>query len=258
MSDKKNLEERDLLINEPNIFDDKAESYYELSSHRPKIKDLSDNERPMEKLQFLGREALTDVELLAILIGTGTREASALELAYQVLIHFGNHEQLMEAGVEELMEIKGIGLSKASRIIAGLEIGKRIRSRASIRKYQVTQPEDIYDLYEERLRYENVEHFLVILLDTKNQIIGEVVASKGDLNKTIVNPREVFKIAIKRSCNSIMLVHNHPSGDPTPSKGDIVLTKRLVEAGDILGIQVLDHIIIGYGKYYSMKREHII
>lgn len=256
--DDLSIEERDLLVNEPSIYDKNHKGYFTISNHRPMIKDLAENERPMEKLCFRGSEALSDVELLAILIGSGTRKTSALDLAYQVLSKFGNHENMMEVTVEELQTIKGIGTSKASKIVAGLELGKRIRGRKSIRTYRIGSPEEVYDLYEERFRYENVEHFFVILLDTKNQIIGEVTVSIGDLNKTIVNPREVFKIAIKRSSNSIMLVHNHPSGDPRPSKDDIAITKRLIECGDLLGIKVLDHIIIGYNEFYSMKRENII
>ncbi len=247
-----------IFINEPNIYDENHTSYFEITNKRPKIKDLDDNEKPMEKLQFRGAQALTDVELLAILIGSGTKEASALEVAYQVIQKIGNYELLMEASVEELMEVKGIGLTKASRIISGLELGKRINTRDSIRKYQICSPDDICKLYEARFRYENVEHFFVVLLDTKNFIVGEVEVSLGDLNKTIVNPREVFKVAIKRSSNAIMLIHNHPSGDPSPSKGDIIVTDRLIEAGKILGIPVMDHIILGYKKYYSFKRENLI
>lgn len=251
------IEDFKLIVNEPNVFDENK-PYFNTTNKRIKIKDLDDNEKPMEKMRFKGVDSLSDVELLAILIGSGTREVSALELAHQVLINIGNYEMLMEATVEELMETKGIGQTKACRIIAGLELGKRIRNRDSIRKYKVTSPEDIYDLYEERFRYENVEYFFVVLLDTKNQIIGEVVASKGDLNKTIVNPREIFKIAIKRSCNSLMLVHNHPSGDSRPSKGDIQITRRLIECGEILGINILDHVIIGYNEFFSMRRENLI
>lgn len=247
----------EIVVNEPNIFDG-GKAYFTSTDYRPKIKDLNENEKPMEKLCFKGQEALSDVELLAILIGSGIKGASALELAYRVLLKFGNNEMLMDASVEELTAIKGIGQSKACRIIAGLEMGKRIRNRDSIRKFLISCPEDVYKLYEERFRYENVEYFFAILLDTKNHIIGEAVVSKGDLNKTIVNPREVFKVAIRRSSNSIMLVHNHPSGDPKPSRGDIQITKRLMEGGEILGIKILDHIIIGYNEFFSMKRENII
>lgn len=258
MPEEKSKSKVKITVNEPNIYDNTAESYFEITNKRPKIKDLDNNERPMEKLHFRGPEALTDVELLAILIGSGTKEASALEVAYQLIQRIGNYELLMEASVEELTQVKGIGLTKACRIISGLELGQRIKTRDSIRKYQVCCPDDIYNLYETRFRYENVEHFFVVLLDTKNFIVGEVEVSMGDLNKTIVNPREVFKVAIRRSSNSIMLVHNHPSGDCKPSDGDLAVTKRLVDAGELLGISVLDHIILGYKEYFSFKRENLI
>ena len=253
------IDEENVQLNEPSIYEkEMVEGFTKTGNLGSKIKDLADNEKPIEKLCFYGPQALSDVELLAILIGSGTQSTSAIGLAYQVLSKFSNHEALMDISPEELMSIKGIGLTKASRISAGLELGKRINSRKSIRKYKITSPEEVFDLYNERFRYENKEHFFVILLDTKNQIIGEITASTGDLNKTIVSPREVFKLAVKRSANSLMLVHNHPSGDPSPSQGDIRVTERLVECGEILGIGVLDHVIIGYDTFISMKRENII
>lgn len=223
-----------------------------------RIKDLNEFDRPREKLMLEGRESLSDTELFAILIGSGTKSCSAIELANKVLVHIGNHEAIMDASLEEFMEIKGIGISKASRLVAGLELGKRLSRRKSIRNIKIGSPESVADIFMERYKYEEREHFSLLLLDTKNQIIGEVRISTGDLNRSIVNPREVFKIAVKRSANSIILIHNHPSGDTRPSKEDIAVTQRLIEGAKILGINILDHIIIGYNEYFSMKESNII
>ncbi|MDO5718501.1 MAG: DNA repair protein RadC [Tissierellia bacterium] len=262
MTDKDlDIAEDKIEFYEPNKIkqDDKSDEYFSLKKlENIRIKDLNEFDRPMEKLKFEGCEYLSDAELFAILLGTGTRDCSALDLANRLLVHIGNHEALMDTTVEELMQIKGIGLAKASRIVAGLELGKRLSRRKSIRNIKINSPSSIADIFMERYKYEEKEHFSILLLDTKNQIIGEVRVSTGDLNKSIVNPREVFKIAIKKSANSIILVHNHPSGDARASNEDINVTRRLIEAGEIIGIKILDHLIIGYNEYFSMKEENII
>lgn len=238
---------------------EQRKGYFSLAEESAaRIKDMQASDRPMEKLQLLGPKELSDNELFAILLGTGTRGMSALALANQVLIAVGNHENLMTMTIEELTAIKGIGLSKACRIIAGLELGSRLQTRESIRKVDIHSPRSIADLFIARFQYEDKEHFIALLLDTKNRIIGEVRVSTGDLNRSIVSPREVFKLAIKRSANAMILVHNHPSGDPEPSREDIQVTKRLLEGAKILGIRILDHLIIGYNQYYSMREHDII
>lgn len=248
-------------IIEPNeINSKKEESYFTKVDSPAMIKDLSDLDKPMEKLSYHGSQALSDSELLAILLGSGYKGVSALELANRVLSHVGNHEILMNISIEELMAIKGIGLAKASRIVAALELGLRMMKKASLRTIKISSPAEVAKIFCHRYRFEEKEHFSILMLDSKNQVIGEAKISTGDLNRSIVNPREVFKEAIRRSANGIILVHNHPSGDTRPSKEDINVTKRLIEGGQILGILVLDHIIVGGGEdeYFSMKEESII
>ncbi|SKC64456.1 RadC family protein [Maledivibacter halophilus] len=223
------------------------------------IKKMPENERPREKLIRYGPQTLSNIELLAILIRTGSREQSALELANVLLSH---HEKgiryLANCTVEELSEIKGIGTSKACQILAAVELGNRL-SRSSLEiKRTIKSPKDVTDMFINDMRFLEKEHFKVIFLNTKNEIITFETISIGSLNASIVHPREVFKRAIKKSSASIILLHNHPSGNPQPSKEDINITKRLIEAGQIIGIEVLDHIIIGDGNYFSLKEESLI
>lgn len=223
------------------------------------IKDLPLNERPREKLNKYGVNSLSNAELIAIIIRTGQREDTAIDLANRILsIDSRGIGFLSYATIEELKSIKGIGDCKAAQILAAIELGKRISSRRGDDKLKVDSPLVIVELLMEEMRYLKKEHFRIAILDTKNQIISIENISIGNLNASIVHPREVFNIAIKRSANSIILIHNHPSGDPTPSTEDINITHRLIEAGDIIGIKVLDHIIIGDNKHISFKQRNII
>lgn len=224
-----------------------------------RMTDLPETERPREKLLTYGVKYLSNSELIAIIIRTGNKSESALDIGNKIVsMNNGNLDYLMNIKVEELMEIKGIGLSKACQIIAGLELGKRIASAPKEDEIKVNRPEIIADLFMERMKYEKKEIFEILLLDTKNKIISIEQVSIGNLNSSIVHPREVFNPAIRRSAFSIILVHNHPSGDPSPSREDINITHRLMEAGDMLGIKVLDHIIIGYDNYYSLKQKNMM
>ena len=165
---------------------------------------------------------------------------------------------LRDTTLQELMETKGIVKCKAAQILAAIEIGKRINYLDALSKIKINEPSTIANLYMDEMRYLQKEHFRVVLLDTKNQIIVTEEISIGTLNASIVHPRDVFRAAIKRNANSIILIHNHPSGDPTPSNEDINITIRLLEAGNLIGIKVLDHIIIGDNKYISFKEKNII
>ena len=215
-------------------------------------------ERPMEKMILYGEKSLSNAELLAILLRTGTKKRNAIELAnYIINKDLQGIRHLQDVTIEELCEIDGIGKSKASQIKAALELGIRISS-AKPNKYKVKNPWDIYKYYMESLRYEQKEIFKVVLLNTKNEIISDVDVSVGTLNSSLVHPREVFKEAIKRSSNKIILMHNHPSGSVEPSKEDKNITNRLIKCGEIIGIEVIDHIIIGDGLYYSFKENMII
>jgi DNA repair protein RadC len=202
-----------------------------------------------------GGESLSNAELLAILLRTGSSGQSVMRLSEEVLSRFGGLRSLMEADLQEMIDIPGMGPAKAVQIQAAVELGKRI-ARLSRESYTIIRsPQDVADLFMDRLRFEKKEHFLVVHLDTKNQVIAEEVASIGSLDSSIVHPREIFKSALKKSSASIICVHNHPSGDPTPSREDILVTKRLAEVGQLMGIELLDHIIIGEQRFVSLKEQ---
>lgn len=223
------------------------------------IKELPQEERPREKMLTKGVQALSNAELVAILLRTGTKDDSVLRVAERLL---KKYEQLGIAGLgsigpHELRKIKGIGPVKAVTVVAAIELGKRLNGLA-IAKPIIRAPKDVADLFMARLRYEPREHFLLVLLSTKNHVLATPTISIGSLNASIVHPREVFHEAINHSAAAVILVHNHPSGDPTPSSEDIALTRKLVDVGEILEIHVLDHLIIGDNKYVSLKEQGII
>lgn len=223
------------------------------------IKELPISERPREKLYNNGAETLSNAELLAIIIRTGHGEDTALDVANRILSQDDTGiAYLSDISFEELINIKGIGICKAAQILAVMEIGKRINRRGSQDKVKVTSPDILVNILMDEMRFLFKEHFKIALLDTKNQILGIENISVGTLNASIVHPRDVFKVAIKRNCNSIILIHNHPSGDVEPSNEDINITRRLMDAGNLLGISILDHIIIGDNKYLSFKQKNII
>lgn len=222
------------------------------------IKDLPVDERPREKLYRYGAKSLSNSELLAIIIRTGSRNTSALEASRNLLsLDKMGLAFISQCSIEQLSKVEGIGKCKASQILASIELGRRI-SLSNNYAIKINSPLDVSNVLMEELKYLEKEYFKIIMLNTKNVIISIEDISVGSLNSSIVHPREVFKEAIKRSSASIILVHNHPSGDPTPSKEDINITKRLIECGEILGIKVLDHIIFGYNKYTSLKEKDLI
>ena len=223
------------------------------------IKDMPISERPREKMMSSGAGSLSNAELLAIIIRTGNKNDTAIELASRILsMDSRGIEYLSDTSLEELMGISGIGLSKACQIMAAIEIGKRLSKIGPHDRIKVTSPDILADILMDEMRYLNKENFRIAILDTKNQILGIENISVGTLNASIVHPRDVFKAAIKRNANSLILIHNHPSGDVTPSKEDISITHRLIECGDLMGIRILDHIIIGDGRYYSFKEKNLI
>ncbi len=213
--------------------------------------------RPREKLTLKGEKNLDDAELLAIILGQGTRELSALELAQQLIYKYKSLRHLKDASLEELLEEKGIGPAKAVSVKAAIEMGRRMAQDSQM-KTQIKSPDDVKNMIMEEMRYFDREHFRVIYLDRKGGMLEMQDISVGGLHSSIVHPREVFKVAVKKSAASLILVHNHPSGDPTPSQEDVEITRRLIEAGNIMGITVLDHIVIGDNTYCSLKSKGLI
>ncbi len=226
--------------------------------YSPTIKELPADERPRERLFAYGAEALSTAELIAILIRVGTHERSAVSLGEHLLAHFGNIKGVAVASAEELSRIKGIGQAKAAEIKAAIEFGKRLSLFTEDARPAIGGPRDVSNLLMPDLRYLKKETLKSILLDTKNRVQAVKTVSVGDLSSSIVHPREVFKDAITASAASLIVAHNHPSGDPTPSAEDVAVTKRLMEAGEILGIDLLDHIVIGDGKFVSLKERGLI
>ncbi len=210
-------------------------------------------ERPRERLLRYGSQVLTNAELIALVIGTGRVGESALSLAERILAKSGGLVELVQAEVNELQQVDGVGPAKAATILAAIELGRRLQASKNTVLRKIASPSDAAGFLLERLAFLRKEHFMTLHLDTKHQIIGEEIVSIGSLNASIVHPREIFKIAVKRSAAAIICSHNHPSGDPTPSSEDIAVTNRLIQAGNILGIDVLDHIVVGDARYVSMR-----
>ena len=220
------------------------------------IHDLPLSERPRERLQKFGVEALSAQEILALILGRGISGESVMVTAQRLLSQFGSVKGIAGASVEELSQVKGIGLAKAAQIKAAFELANRLEGYSEAGEKPILKtPEDVVGLVKGRLKGKKKEHFWALLLDTRSRLIKMAEISVGSLDSSIVHPREVFKEAISATAASVIFVHNHPSGDPTASEDDVKLTKRLAEAGDIVGIDVLAHIIIGDKKYLSLKRE---
>ncbi|GGD54586.1 RadC family protein [Paenibacillus nasutitermitis] len=219
------------------------------------LKDVPNEDRPRERLMTVGAEALSHAELLAILLRTGTRSESAVLLASRILKECGSLYGLVDMSIDELTAIRGIGPAKAVQLRAGIELGRRLARSQQNETFTIRKPSDAANFMMEELRYLKKEHFVCLFLNTKNHVIHHETLSVGTLNASLVHPREVFRAAIKCSSASIICMHNHPSGDPTPSPEDITLTRRLVEAGELVGIDVLDHLVIGDNRFISLKEQ---
>jgi DNA repair protein RadC len=217
------------------------------------IKDMPEEERPRERLMRFGADALSTGEILGLLLGTGTRLETAVGLGNKLLVHFGGLKGLVTADVHDLMEVEGVGIAKAARLRAAFELGTRVAALEGGSRPVIKSPTDVVGLVMPEMRYLDKEHFKSVLLNTRNEVLDIVTISVGTLDSSLVHPRELFKGAIKRSCAGVILVHNHPSGDPAPSSEDIRLTERLRKGGALLGIRVLDHLIIGDGRYVSFQ-----
>ena len=218
------------------------------------------DERPYEKCSRLGAEHLSDVELLAVLLRTGTHGENALELARRILYHAGESGILgiHQFNAERLKQIKGIGEVKAIQISCISELAKRLAKASYQDSVCFTEPKTIAQYYMEDLRHEKQEHMKLLMLNSKAKLLGETTISKGTVNASLITPRELFIEALQKNAVSIIILHNHPSGDPTPSREDMLTTKRILDAGALIGIELLDHIIIGNNCYISFREEGIL
>ncbi len=216
------------------------------------IRDMPEEYRPQARLISEGTIALSDAELLSLIIKTGSKMENAINLCHRMLSQF-DLKQLSVAPISQIMQIHGIKKAKAAQIAACFELSRRLEVFKGEDLKKINSPEDVYRMLYPGMRETKREMFIELCLDTKNQIIKQETISIGSLNANIVHPREVFKAAIRESAAHIIVAHNHPSGDPTPSREDIEITKKLVETGKVMGIDVLDHVIVGDGRHFSMK-----
>ena len=230
-----------------------------MTRYRP-IKDWPEEDRPREKLLDRGAEALTEAELLAIILRTGNASTgeSALDHARFLLTQFGGLKGIDGAAIAELRAVKGIGPAKTAQLKAGLEIGRRMgREKWEVGR-SLRSSEDVYRHFRERLEREQREIFYVVLLNNKNRKIREVKVSEGSLTASLVHPREVYNPVIRESAAAVIFVHNHPSGDPAPSPEDLEITRRLKEVGEVMGVRVLDHVVIGRDRYFSFSDRGVL
>lgn len=219
------------------------------------IHDMPTGERPRERLQHYGAEALSTAELMAILLRTGSRGENVLDLATRLLIEFDGLGGLARASFNELSAVKGVGQAKAAQLKAGLEIGRRLLVAAPHERPQITSPADAANLLMLEMAHLEQEHLRVLLLDTKNRVQASPTIYQGNVNTSVIRIAELFREAIRHNSTAMIAVHNHPSGDPTPSPEDVQVTRHIVEAGNLLDIEVLDHLIIGQGRYVSLKER---
>jgi len=219
------------------------------------VRDLPSDERPRERLQHYGPKALSNAELIAIILRTGTTHDNVLELAGKLLTKYGGLGGLIRAEFGELCGEYGLGQAKASQLQASLELGRRLGMQANNEKYQIKSPQDAANLVMPEMLYLDHEQMRILILDTKNQVIENISRYQGTVNSSVLRAAEIFRPAIIRNCPGIIVCHNHPSGDPTPSPEDISVTEQLVEAGKVLDIELVDHIVIGSQRFVSLKER---
>nr|WP_238988260.1 DNA repair protein RadC [Filibacter tadaridae] len=219
------------------------------------IRDVHIADRPRERMINQGAASLSNQELIAILLRTGTKDESVLVLANRILSSFDKIQDLKDATIEEMMSVKGVGKAKAVQLLAAAEIGKRLYRKHSEGRYTIRSPEDAASFLMTDMSSLTQEHFVVLFLNVKNEVLHKQTIFIGSLNSSIVHPRDIFREAVKRSAASIIVAHNHPSGNPSPSPEDIEVTKRLIEAGSIMGIELIDHVIIGDHRFISLKEK---
>ena len=225
------------------------------------IKDMYKDDRPYEKCLEQGANALSNAELLAVMLRTGTKGRSALDLAQQLLGDVGGNQGILNIHyftLQKLKSIKGIGMVKAVQILCLSELAKRLAKANAKIGLQFEHPSTVAEYYMEDMRHQKQEHMKLLMLNTKSKLLGETNISKGTVKSALVSPRELFIEALQKNAVAIILIHNHPSGDPSPSKNDILLTKKVREAGELIGIELIDHIIIGDNCYMSFAEEKLL
>ena len=222
------------------------------------VRELPPEERPRERLAKLGPEALKDAELIAVIIRSGTREMGAVALAEKAIREFKDLRGVARASIEELKTVKGLGEVKAIEIKAALELGKRLAAHTADLRPKINSAEDVSRLLMIPFKDCEIEVFKVLLMNPKNEVIKIDDVSRGSLDASVALPREVFRRAVRDGAVNVIVCHNHPSGDPEPSRADIALTRRLQESGELIGISLLDHIVFGDGRYVSLKERNMM
>lgn len=226
-----------------------------MGDHMFFIKEMPENERPRERLAREGVEKLSNVELLAILLQTGTKKYSVIELSKQIIFSMESIGDFNRLDYQELIKKEGIGAAKATTILASLEFSRRVFDQLNSKKIQIASSSDVYHYFKHKISQLEQEHFYTLYLDSKNQVLSEKLIFIGTLNQSVIHPREIFKQAVKVSANSVIFIHNHPSGDSTPSNADIKTTNQLEYSADLMGIALIDHIIVGKNQFFSIKEN---
>ena len=229
-----------------------------MTEYRLKIRELPEESRPRERMILWGPEALSDIELLAVLLGSGTAREGVLQLSQRLIAEYGGIHSLFHAGLARLRRVPGLGPAKACLLTACGELSTRLNSQRRALGSTIRTPEDIAAHFMSRMRYLDQEHLMAAYLDVKNRLVDQRTISIGTLDSSIAHPRDIYRHAVDLPCAAIILIHNHPTGDPSPSKEDIQVTTRVQEAGEIMGIPLLDHIIIGEGRFVSLKEKGLI
>lgn len=226
--------------------------------YKLKMHDMPNENRPRERMIMYGAEVLSDIELLAILIRSGTKKEGVMGLSQRLLSEFGGLHSLFQTSITRLHKVPGLGPAKICILAACFELSKRLAAKQRVEKPVLSSPDEVANYFLPHLRYLKQEHLKTVYLDLKNRLLEHHTISIGTLDRSIVHPRDIFRHAIDLPCAAIILIHNHPTGDPTPSKEDVAVTKRIIKAGEIMGLPLLDHIIFGDGNYVSLKEKGLI
>ncbi|MBN2391027.1 MAG: DNA repair protein RadC [Anaerolineae bacterium] len=219
------------------------------------VKDMPQEERPRERMERVGPQALSTAELLALILRTGIKDENVLTMATRLLAQYNGLAGLARAEFAQIAAERGLGLAKTAQLLAALELGRRLMAESPEERFQIRAPQDAANLLIPLLGHKEQEHFVVLYLDTRNRVLDQEILYKGSLNTSLVRIGEVFRGAVRRNCAGVIVAHNHPSGDPAPSAEDIALTRRLVDAGKLLEVDVLDHVIIGHNRFVSLRER---